>query len=406
VDGSIVAQPVKDERAASSPSQWIQSPLWDAIWMFAGLWAPAAIALIYVGLRLTSGAPAVTGLPDLDLQTLALIYLPLSVLHRIGTTFCVLGTPILRDDIRQNPGRYLYIPLAIVVGCLVLAQCFVFHSVFSFMPAGQLWAFFVLAYVSILWERWHFCAQEFGVLSIYRARAGQSAPEDKRFDRAYTVVLMMGVNMVLFLCRGFAETRDVLLHGTPLSTYRGELLEQVAHVAFVIGMAVLAFALVREWRHPRRSLPKLLFYSLVGAHTLLLYAFPRALGLFFLNYAFHHWMVAVGLFGRVGVKAYSQQSVASGWIKLGARIGPVFVVAVILYLTLGHLQKTVPVPDARWFEGASIGAKAFLGLAVGTFFALDLLHYYYDRCFYAFSNPAVRKHVAPLIFAPPAATKS
>jgi hypothetical protein len=386
-------------------SHWVQSPLWDGFFLFAGLWAPLLSVSIYGALWLLAGSPAVSELPGHDLPALAAIYLPLSILHRITTPYAVLGTPILRDEIRQNPARYLYVPLAIFAGTVALSLCFVFHGAFAFMgsPYGQLWAFFLLAYVMILWERWHFCAQEFGVLSIYRIRAKQTAPEDKRFDRLYTVVLMLGVNMVLYACLGFSDVRDVLLHGTPLGSYRGELLGSVARIAFAIGMVVTAVALIREYRHPQRSLPKLLFYGLIGGHTLLLYTFPKALGLFFLSYAFHHWMVAIGLFGRVTVNSYSEPTPAAKAARFVLRVGPVLALAWLWYLFFAPLYKAgnlAPVPDTQWFAGATLSAKVIAGVVIGVFFSLEFLHYYYDRCFYSFSNPAVRKRVGPLLFGP------
>jgi hypothetical protein len=149
-----------------------------------------------------------------------------------------------------------------------------------------------------------------------------------------------------------------------------------------------------------------MFYLLVGAHTILLYAFPKALGLFFLSYVFHHWMVAVGLFGRVALGSYrgsaSSKFRAAG--KLALRVVPVLALFVLFYLVFDQLDKAgspAPVPDRRMFEGASFGAKLLAGVVIGLFFAINYLHYYYDRCFYAFSNPAVRKHVAPLLLERP-----
>jgi hypothetical protein len=252
----------------------------------------------------------------------------------------------------------------------------------------------------VLWERWHFCAQEFGVLSIYRMRAGQVAPEDKRFDRLYTVVLMLDVNMVLFTCFGFEDERDVLLHGTALGAYRGELLRSIGQVAFAIGMLLVAAALARELRHPNRSLPKLAFYALVGSHTLVLYLFPRQLGLFFLSYVVHHWVVSVGLFGQITLAAQTGSSLASRAWSLSWRFGPVLAATVLFYLAFGVLDKAgnlSPLPEVGTFGGASVGAKLLAGTVIGLFFALNYLHYYYDRCFYSFHDPAVRTRVAPLL---------
>jgi hypothetical protein len=391
-----------------SATHWIRSPAWDGLWIFAGLWAPLLSILAYWALRLVTHSPVALDVPGYDVQKVAILYLPLSVLHRISTTYAVVATPILRDEMREHPARYIYIPLAIVALCVALGQAFAFHSIFSFLPSvhGELWAFFLLAYVMVLWERWHFSAQEFGVLSIYRVRARQFAPADKKFDRFYTVVLMLGVNMVLFVWLGFSDERDILLYGTPSAWYRGDALRQVASFAFVVGMGTVAAALVREWRHPHRSLPKAMFYLLIGAHTLLLYAFPKALGLFFLGYVFHHWMVAVGLFGRVTLASYASRSPLFGIIKLFARVGPFVALVIVWYLFFAILDQAsnLVVPSLRMFDGASIGAKLLAGVVIGLFFALNYLHYYYDRCFYSLGNPAIRKSVAPLLFGPSAST--
>jgi hypothetical protein len=392
-----------DRSACRQPksSPWIQSPLWDGFWMFSGVWAPALSILIYVALRLAAGDHTAGEAPAYDLSQIAVLYIPLSIMHRIATTYSVLGTPLLREDIRARKGHYIYLPMAITAGCVALGLCFSFHSLFAFMPSAhaQLWGFFALAYVMIVWERWHFCAQEFGVLSIYRIRARQAAPADKAFDRLYTVVLMLGVTMTLFLCLGFESTR-VLLHGTPLIDYQGPLLRVIALIAFSLGMGMFGYGLLREWRHPQRSIPKLLFYGLIGVHTLLLYVYPKAGGLFFLTYTLHHWMVAVGLFGRVSLNSYPGASRLGAFAKLARGFGPVLVLCVLWYLFFGVLDTAgnlTPVPTPQAFEGASVAAKLLAGVIIGLFFALNYLHYYYDRCFYAFSNPVIRKTVGPLL---------
>jgi hypothetical protein len=407
----ILAMAGSTKDAAGSP--WIESPRWDGLWMFSGLWAPVLAAAAYV-LAHGTGTAETQRAFGTGVEGIAFIYLPLSILHRITTTYAVLGTPILREDMRKQPARYYYVPAAILLGCIALSLAFTFHDAFAFMPSlhGRLWAFFALAYVMYGWERWHFCAQEFGVLSIYRVRAKQSAAGDKRFDRVFTIWLMLVVNTVLVFRAGFHELRVVVLYGTPLFSYRGALIEPVALAAFGTGLALTAVAVVRELRHPQRSRPKLAFYLLVSSHSLVLYFFPNSLGLFFLSYVFHHWMVSVGLFSRVTLNAFEAEPAPAGkparspFAKLFFSAGPFLLVAMVLYLTCEQLDRAgnlYPVPSASTFAGASIAAKLLAGVIIGLFFAINYLHYYYDRCFYAFSTPAVRKTVGAHLFRAPAA---
>jgi hypothetical protein len=389
------------------PSQWVQSPRWDGFWFFSGAWAPALAILIYFAVRLASDPSMTLDPAGFDPSRIALIYVPLSILHRISTTYSVLGTSILKEDREKHPIRYHYVPAGIVVGCILLSCAFTFHSAFDFMPSvhAQLWGFFLLAYVMMIWELWHFCAQEFGVLSIYRIRAGQRASEDKRFDRRFTIILMMGTNVVLYICWGFANYIDVLFYGLPDWKFGSELREQIALLALLAGVIVTAWACVREWRHPQRSIPKIAFYLLVGGHTVLLYAFPRAFGLFFLSYVFHHWMVSVGLFGRTTLNAFKADTrdTRAALKRLGVSIAQILIVFVPWYLFFGSLDTSgnlTPVPNAQSFEGMPPAVKVYSGVIIASFFALSFLHFYYDRCFYAFSRPAVRKDVFPLVFGP------
>jgi hypothetical protein len=86
-------------------------------------------------------------------------------------------------------------------------------------------------------------------------------------------------------------------------------------------------------------------------------------------------------------------------------VAPLLALAVAFYLFFGTLDRAgnlSPVPTELAFLGSSTGAKILAGVVIGLFFALNYLHYYYDRCFYAFSSEAVRKTVGVHLFGAPA----
>jgi len=385
---------------------WIRSPWWDGFWMFFGLWGPILILLAYFGAgELWNIRETLIQLIGIE-GPLVFLYIAVGVSHRVTSTYAVLGTPILLHEVRKNKNKYLFIPLAILIGCVLLAQAFVFHSAFSFMQSthGQLWAFFLLAYVMILWERWHFCAQEYGVLSIYRIRANQFAPSDRKFDRVYTIVLMLIVNMVLFFYAGF-KNEQILFYGTGLNTFPEHLLDHVALFAFLVGMIFMLAALTREWMRQEPSLPKAAFYFLIGSHTMLIYFCPEAFLLFFFSYIIHHWMVAIGLFNRITMNSYTDVSAAQRIGKYCIHVGPVVGLCVLWYFYFSHrssldLAGSLPKPDdaITLFAGIATSTKFFWGIIIGLFFAFNFLHYYYDRCLYSFRDPAIRDRVGPLLF--------
>lgn len=359
--------------------------------MFSGLWAPLLVLGVYVALF---GSP--TQAPAFHTQHFVLLFTSLGVLHRLSSIHSVVLSPLLRHEIRDNKRRYVLVPLAIVALTLLLSLAFTFQL-------AQLWAFFALAVSLLVWDRWHFCMQEYGVLSLYRARANQSAAGDRRFDRVFVVVLMLVVNSLLYVRAGFADDLHVLWRGTGVDRLYGQpLVEQLAGGACALAVLLLTLAVLRELRHPQRSWPKLWYYVLIGSHSLVLYALPNALSLFFLSYVFHHWMVAVGLFNRVTLNAHGGGR--SRLQLLGiylVKVGPWFLLFAGASLFLGPLDLTsrlTPLPAADAFAGASPAGRFIAGLAIGFFFSFSFLHYYYDRCLYSFSVPGVRRVVAPLLF--------
>lgn len=354
--------------------------------MFSGLWAPALVMCVY---GLLYGVP--TQAPAFHTEHFVLLFTALSVLHRLSSIHAVMLSPILKHEVRAHPRRYVLVPLALAIATMLLCEVLVFQ------PQGQLWAFFVLALALMSWDRWHFCMQEFGVLSIYRARAEQAAAQDRRFDRVYVVLLMLIINSLLYLRAGFDDDVQILWRGLPFSQ---PLLEQLARVACGAALLLISWAVLRELRHERRSWPKLMYYVLIGSHSLVLYAVPTALSLFFLSYVFHHWMVAVGLFNRVTLNALPSSSWRQRAAHYAVRVGPWLALVTFATLFLAPLDfttKLVPLPRPDLFHGASTAARVGAGLVIGFFFSFSFLHYYYDRCLYSFSVPGVRRAIAPLL---------
>jgi hypothetical protein len=356
--------------------------------MFSGLWAPALVVSVYAVLY---GVP--TQAPAFHTQHFVLFFTALSVLHRLSSIHAVMLSPILREEVRAHPRRYVIVPLAITLATVLLSEVLVFRL--------ALWALPVLAIVLVSWDRWHFCMQEFGVLSIYRARAQQSSRHDRRFDRLYVVVLMLVFNSVLYVRAGFSDDLHVLWRGTGIERLYGQpWIESLAGVVCIAAGLFMSVALLRELRHARRSWPKLLYYVLIGSHSLLLYALPQALSLFFLSYVFHHWMVAVGLFNRVTLNALTGRTRLQRASRYVAMVGPWLLLMTFVSLFLEPLDLTgnlTPPQAADLFAGASHAARFGAGLAIGFFFSFSFLHYYYDRCLYSFSVPGVRRAVGPLL---------
>ena len=386
VVGELVPAPSKN---------WIGSPVWDFFWMFAALWGGA--------LLLASGS--IFGLAAVAAVAFVGERL-VSIAHSWSTTYMVLCSPLLAAERRRRRVEFTWLPLAIALGSFALG---LFVAGWQRFPADGalgpgLWAFAL--YISLFWvlHFWHFGNQDFGVLSLYRGRAGQMRALDRKVDKLYTVAMMFVIQPIVYLCvvktTAFSEIVSTLL------PFAGSVLERAAPVG--LGVAVVASLGVAgfEITKPNRSPGKLLYTVVILLHPLLLYASVRyrergLAYLYLLAYLWSHWFIAIGLVGRINTRYYRRQG--NSWAKslgrhallIGALTGTVWLLTYPftdygLFNTMGFQYK-------RLLAQIGPGQTLAIGLALGFFLAEQLLHYYCDRRLFRFRDEGVRRAVAPLL---------
>src|SRR4030095_7546158 len=110
---------------------------------------------------------------------------PLWFGHRVSSAWLAYATPAYRPLLATQRLRFVVAPLAIAVACfaLLLAP----ESVLPMRLTERVVWFAVLDYVLV---SHHFAAQHFGLLSLYRARAGRASETiARRRETASGVVL-------------------------------------------------------------------------------------------------------------------------------------------------------------------------------------------------------------------------
>ncbi len=380
----------------SAPSrQWIGSPGWDFFWMFAGLWGGA--------LLLASGS--VFGLAAV--ASVAFVGERLvSIAHSWSTSYMVLFSPLLAAERHRRRVEFIWIPLAITLGAFALG---LFVAGWQRFPAngalgpGQ-WAF--VLYISLFWvlHFWHFGNQDFGVLSLYRGRAKQSRPIDRKVDKFYTVTMMFVIQPIIYLCvvktTAFSEIAHTVL------PFASSALVWAAPiglgVAIVASLGVVGFEISKSNSSPG----KLLYLLVILLHPLLLYGSvhfkePALAYLYILAYLWSHWFIAIGLVGRINTGHYRRQ----GDSKLKSLLHHALLISAITILVWLVTQPFMAYglfnTDGFRYKQllAQIGPTQTLaiGLALGFFLAEQLLHYYCDRRLFRFRDEGVRRAVAPLL---------
>jgi hypothetical protein len=374
---------------------WISSPVWDFFWMFAALWGGAVLLVGSSAFGLAAAAASVFVAERL-----------VSIAHSWSTTWMVLFSPLLAHERRHRRAKFVWIPLGITVAAFALG---LFVAGWQRFPASgrlgpELWAFGL--YISLFWvlHFWHFGNQDFGVLSLYRGRAGQARMIDRRVDKLYTVVMMFVIQPIVYLCvvktTAFAEITRTLL------PFSDGWLERIAPAALAVAALASLGVAGFEFVKPNRSPGKLLYIIVILLHPLLLYGSihfrdQELAYLYLLAYLWSHWFIAIGLVGRINTRYYQRQgasraqSLGQHMLLLGAISGAVWL------LTLPYTEYGLFNTDGFRYKQLldQIGPTQTLaiGLVLGFFLAEQLLHYYCDRCLFRFRDEGVRRAVAPLL---------
>ncbi len=391
----MTAVPATPALLSFSRRGWVQSPTWDGFWMFSAIWGGA---LLLLGSLAAPIMPWVIGL--LVLQR------GLSVLHSWSTTWMVMGSSLLADVRRSNRVKFAVVPAALVsVGLgrglyTGVAQRYPEDGGF----AWSLWAWGL--YLILFWAGhfWHFGNQDFGVLTIYRAKAGQGRPVDRRVDKLYTVAMMFLIQPVVYVglidSTAFSELVRTVLPFIP--SIGSEAATIAVAVAALLTLGCVGFELSK----PNRSLPKLLYIFVIFLHPVLLWGATQTQNrtlayAYVMAYLWSHWFIAIALVGRINTGFYRGRG-DTPWLALvrhGAVLGAI--VGVVLILTERHkdylLFNTAEFRYKELLASITPEQGLIIGGILGFFLAEQLLHYWCDRCLFRFRDPRVRARVAPLL---------
>ena len=366
--------------------RWIKSPAWDLVWILNALWLAPLVLLLARGHDDVRVSP-VDGL-------FFALAVPLWFGHRVSSAWLAYATPAYRPLLAKQWLRFVLAPIAIVVACfgLLLAP----ESVLP-MPLTErvVW----LAVLNYLLVSYHFAAQHFGLLSLYRARAGRaSEPSTRRLDRWFSLVVGGGFVVVAEALAGSIAFQDRWID--PLLGAVGSDLfaRTISDVGIVLVVILTALMLRVELRSQRPSLPRVAY--VLGISAMVLFAFlARDPFLFIVLWSVQHWSAAMGLAslaasgGAEKPRTYVQRLLAPinrrGWAVL-------LVLAVISALLLPVLEVEAVADeyvyadrifgDVAWWLRSSPFVPALLALG----FATSFIHYLLDRAAFRFSSPDVR----------------
>jgi hypothetical protein len=346
------------------------------------------------------------GYSNPETSPLDVLYFGLTALfwigHRLSSTYLAYCTEAYRPLLRLEPIRFVVIPLAITAGCFAI-----FLPADSALPWTREERLIGLAIIDYAWVTYHFAAQHFGALSLYRARAQRgSCIQTRRLDRFFALTVGGVLVFVADILAGAVAYQDQWIDRWPFAEWIVSAQNGIrggALLALSIATAVMLFA---EARATRWSLPRVLY--VIGIAVMVGLALrPRSLFLFLVIWTSQHWILATGLASQTPSAEAAPTRGIVRRVLHGLNVRPW---AVVLLLTLLSLL-LLPIfeVEANRETGTYYGDRIFGAFAmqlrtsswvpvlVSLGFATGFIHYLLDRNVYRMSDPQVRAAASGLV---------
>src|SRR6266566_1860444 len=391
--GAVVEIADAAPRVSKSPSPWVRGPVWDGFWMLNALWlAPVVFWLAH-------------GYSNPESSPLDLLYFGLTALfwigHRLSSTYLAYCTEAYRPLLREQPIRFVVLPLLVTAGCFAL-----FLPADSMLPWTREERLIGLAIIDYACVTYHFAAQHFGALSLYRARAERGpCIQRRRLDRFFALAVGGGLVFVADILAGAVAYQDQWVdRWFPAWIVSAE--HGIRGGAMLALFAITAIVLVAELRTPQWSLPRILY--IVGLAVMVGLALrPRSLFLFLVIWTSQHWILATGLASQT---PSAESAPTTGVVRRffhGLNVRPWAVVLFLISLSLVLLP--IFEVEANRETGTYYGDRIFGALAtqlrtstwvpvlLALGFATGFIHYLLDRSVYRMSDPQVRAAASGLI---------
>ncbi|HVJ13307.1 MAG TPA: hypothetical protein VNC62_17175 [Burkholderiales bacterium] len=369
----------------SSLTAWIKSPAWDLVWVLNMVWLAPLVLLLGSG-------------SAVDWLFFALA-VPLWFGHRVSSAWLAYATPAYRPLLATQPLRFVIAPLAIIAVCFA-----VLLAPESVLPMPLTERVLCLAALDYLLVSHHFAAQHYGLLSLYRERAGRPPEANvRRLDRWFALIVGGGFVVLANALAGSIAFQDRWVD--PL--LGAALTEKVARTlrdgSLIVIVAITALMLQVELRSQRLSPPRIAYILGVSASVLIGFLSPL---LFLVLWSVQHWSAAMGLASLAACGG--AQTTHTHWQRLLAPINQrgwavLLVLAVVSILLLPVLEVEAVTDEYafahRIFGDAALWLRSssFVPALLALGFASGFIHYVLDRAAFRFSSPDVREAARGLL---------
>ncbi len=340
---------------------------------------------------------------------LDLLYFGLTALFWIGHRFCstylAYFTEAYRPLLRAQPLRFVLFPILITAACFA-----VFLPADEALPWSREQRLIILAVIDYIFVTYHFAAQHFGALSLYRTRAGRSVSAHTRAaDKWFALGIGGVVVFVADILAGAVAYQDQWSNWLiPIWLVSAQDAIRLGGISVVLVAA--AVMLLLELRAPRCSLPRALY--VVGLTAMVLIALrPRSLFLFLVIWTSQHWILATGLASRTPMAEPIPSGGRGRRLLHALNTRPwalVILLAAVSIISLPFFEvEGNRLTDTTYYGDRIFGAFAaglrnstLVPVLIAIGFATGFIHYLLDRAIFRFSNPQIRLAARGLLSPP------
>jgi len=322
--------------------------------------------------------------------------------HRVGSTWLAYCTEAYRPLLRSEPVRFVLFPLLATVACFA-----VFLPADDALPWSRWERFIGVAILDYALVTYHFAAQHFGALSLYRSRAERArCAQTRRLDRMFA----LGVGGVLVLLAdilaGAAAYQDLWINRWLVPAWIASHQGAIRGAALLVLFVATSLMLVAEARAPRRSLPRVIY--ILGLAAMVAIALqPRSLFLFLVIWTAQHWILATGLASQTPGREPAPAGGAVRRVIHAVNVRPwalLIVLATISVLVLPLFEVEANRDGGTFYGDRIFGAAAeamrtstWVPALVALGFATGFVHYLLDRNVFRMSDPRVRAAASGLL---------
>lgn len=376
-----------------APKRWIKSPAWDLVWVLNTLWLAPLILLLGWGHDNVRASP-VDGL-------FFALAVPLWFGHRVSSAWLAYATPAYRGLLATQRLRFVIAPLAIAIACFA-----VLLAPEDMLPIPVVERVVWLAVLDYLLVSYHFAAQHFGLLSLYRSRAGRASDMiTRRLDRWFALVVGGGFVVLANALAGSIAFQDRWIDPLLGDGVSDAFARTLRDGSVVVVVSMTALVLHVELRSRRPSLPRVAY--VLGVSAIVLFGFlARDPFLFIVLWSVQHWTAAMGLTSLAASRGV--QTARARWHRLLAPINrrgwAVLLALAVLSMFLMPLLEVEAVGNEYTYADRIFGEAAlwlrsspYVPALLALGFATSFIHYVLDRAAFRFSSPDVRQAARGLL---------